>query len=534
MRTYLCKKPKGIALEPMLKFKQYLSRQNVMGAINKEKTAKVQQYYTNLMNNYREWHKSTNIPKHISEKIRTSFGISHNKYQQTISNLKKMSIEKRSSVLYRKLKGMTDFLGKNQSELSRHATMIQGLNTLQKENVRPNDELKVFKEKHEIAIFDLTNHLNTTERRYQDALECESLTEFDSKFESEKQKIFDREELPTLHEIELKESRERIQELEEEQRNTLSTLKDLQRESLLKQTQIDNLTHETKSAKKESSRLQSTLDGVRNLLSKYEFELEESRRRIQDLEEERRNNLSTLKELRYEDSLSKTQIDTLTHKIKATQQESSRLQSTLDGVRNLLSKHEAELEESRKRIQDLEEARRNALSTLKELRYEDSLNKTQIDTLSHEIKYTKQEASCLQSALDGIRGICIHKIELHEPREIKSAKNEASQLQLMLGELESEKQKMIDYYKIELQIHNLQSFNAIANLPSDILSSNINSATPIRDNRLIYFMNTLSSNRSGNIIAPTKIRQQLFVSLRSRGYNKTDHPTIDLFTEFNK
>ncbi|CAG8506920.1 13878_t:CDS:2 [Ambispora leptoticha] len=598
--------------------------QDVMAAISKAKTEKINRYCTELMKDYREWHKSSesNIPKHILEKIRFSFRFSPDEFQQIISTLKKMSIDERSSVrsiLYHKLKGMTDFFNKNQSELSRRAIITQNLNTAQKEKEKLNDELKVLKANiqhlnivkkenaklnEELKVLEANNiqrsnniqkenvklneelkvniqRFNTVEKvnaKLNDELrelkakiisqadlldksefEKQKIsTELNAKFESEKQKLTDDyratlQNHQSQYKTELQQSRERIQNLEEERKTTLSTLKELQSEDSLNKKLIDTLTHETEAAKQEASRL---LGSVNDLRSKYEIELQESRERIQNLEEERKTTLSTLKELQSEDSLNKKLIDTLTHETEAAKQEASRL---LGSVNDLRSKYEIELQESRGRINKLEEERKNTLTILKELRHEDALNKTKIDTLTHETKVAKQEASRLQSALDDVKTLLskyeadldescgrilkleeekrntlptlielrhevllnkteidtltceyksakqkasrlqstlnIHEIEIQElhekiqeleeehretlsrlndfqqedslkqtkidclTHEIQSAKNEASQLQLILDELESEKQKIIDNYQEDVRLYDLQVKN---------------------------------------------------------------------------
>ncbi|CAG8435964.1 8612_t:CDS:1 [Ambispora gerdemannii] len=638
---------------------------------------KAQQYCTDLMNGYREWHRSSEdtIPKQIVEKIFIPFNISHDDGQQLISILRNMSIEERSSVrsiIYHKLKGMTDFFGGKQSELFRRMTMIQRITTAEKENAKLNNELKKLKEKYEIEVF---NFKNETEKKYHDAFEFEKqkftndekqkiIIQVKSEIESQKQKIIDcyklkdhhhsqvenlkskyetelyesrkkiqklEEELGTLthetksakeetsrlqnlkskYETELYESRDRIQELENERQITSSELNNLQYENSLKQNKIDALTDETKSAKEETLRLQ-------NLKSKYETELQESRGLIQELEDERQITLPELSNLKYGNSQQQNKIDFLTHEIKSAKEEASRLQNlkskyetglqesrvriqelederqiTLSELKNLQyenslnqkridalthetksakekvsrlqAEYETELQESRVRIQELEDERQITLSELKNLQYENSLNQKRIDALTHETKSAKEEASRLQSALGGVRDLQWNNDDTSNPLQLTK---DIDRIHALLNNVTKVKPKhqiridesaSLDLFR-EFKIINITEegpyktalssalqriiidrvFDVIKALPSDInnavsnFDENLEANVSYHFRELDFFMRKLATNRPGDdeitIIAPTKIRQQVFASLGSRGYSN-HHPKVNSLTE---
>ncbi|CAG8435947.1 8609_t:CDS:2 [Ambispora gerdemannii] len=485
---------------------------------------RTQQYCTDLMNGYREWHKSSEdtIPKQIVEKIFIPFNISHDKeiesqkqhHHSQVQNLK----SKYEAELYesrekiQKLEEELDTLTHETKSAKEETSRLQNLKAEYETALQESrgkiqeleEERKITDEKYENEVINLLQSLNETEKKYQDALEFEKrkftndfksekqkiITDFNSKFESEKQRFINnyKEKLQKLneqaqnlkfkHETELQESRGRIQVLKEE----LKITKEKYETEVFKRTNLLRSLNETEKIYQDALEFDKQ-KSTNDFETKYETELQNSRERIQELEEERKITLSALKNLQYEDNL--------THETKSAKKETSRLQSALD-------------------VQWNNDDISNPLQLTKDI--------DKIQALLNNVTKVKPKTLIRinESTSKGLfNGFHIQNIM--EERTYKIALSCALQ-RIIIDEI----------------------IDVIADLPSTI-----DSAAPIHDgnleaficyhlDKLVFLMDNLADNRSGDdettIIAPTKIRQQVFASLGSRGYSKPNHPIIDWLT----
>ncbi|CAG8435942.1 8608_t:CDS:1 [Ambispora gerdemannii] len=287
--------------------------------------------------------------------------------------------------------------------------------------------------------------------------------------ERDNQKLLKELEQLKLHQDELLNSRHEVEKMNELEKQGLIDQCNSEKQGLIDQF---------------NSEKQELIDQFNSEKQEHKNELQNLRRdNIQELEKERQTHYANLENLHTEDLLKEEQIDDLTRKHEAAVKEASKLQVALGSIRN---------------VQWNEDDPNNPLQLIQEIKRIQKLLMDVTKVKGRQIQINKATANDLFNE---------YKIQTNDIKMVLSFS-----LQRFIFE------------KVHRFIEGLASYNKNVN------DNNLESGIVFATEDLLYLMENFVETRSGDDditrITPIKVRQHVYASLGSRGFNNSSHPIV--------